>query len=96
MADADHASSPSPPAFETTYRRARRALWRQGPDRILTRLVGGEALELLGVSALVWVALDTPRTGNQLTDELAEFTDSPTIDPVLADMIARRLVEVGT
>jgi hypothetical protein len=86
MADADHASSPAPAAFETTYRRAPRALWRQGPDRILTRLVG--------VSALVWVALDGPRRGNHLTDELAEFTDSPTIDRALADMIVRRLVEV--
>ena len=76
------------------YARAGRVVWRQGPDRVLVRSVGGDALDLLGIAAMVWVALDSPRTVAGLTDELAEFVaDASGVEATLQDLLARGFVE---
>ncbi len=76
------------------YARAQRVLWRQGPDRVLVRRVSGEALDLLGMAAMVWVALDSPRTVAGLIDELAEFVANTSgVEATLHDLLARGLVE---
>lgn len=55
------------------YARVERAVWRQGPDRVLVARLDGDDTELLGAAALVWLALDEPRAATELVDELAEF-----------------------
>ncbi len=80
---------------QAAYARARRVLWRQGPDRVLVRRVGGEAFDLLGAAAVLWVALDVPRSLAELTDELAELVPNVSgLEATLHDLVVRGLVEV--
>ena len=79
------------------YVRAQRVVWRQGPDRVLVRQIGGEALDLLGMAAMLWVALDAPRTLTGLIDELAEFVaDMSGVESTLHDLLERGLVVVAS
>jgi DNA-binding transcriptional ArsR family regulator len=48
-------------------------VWRLAPDRVLVRVVGGRidgARDLLGGAVLVWLALDEPRTVDDLSAQL--------------------------
>lgn len=90
---ADHPSGAMPDEFV----RCPQVLWRQGPDRVLVRRVSGEALDLLGAAALVWVALDGRRTAAQLLDELGEFgLDAATVHSTLALLVQRGLLETAS
>lgn len=55
------------------FMRATDVLWRLGGDRVVARRIGGDGIDLLGPTALVWIALDSPRASNELCDDLAEF-----------------------
>lgn len=80
---------------ESAYARVRRVLWRQGPDRVLVRRAGGEAFDLLGLAAMVWVALDAPSSLAELTEELAELVPNVSgLEATLHDLVVRGLVEV--
>lgn len=62
-------------AIPEAFARVPDALWRVGPDAVLVRRVTdhlGEALDLAGGAALVWLALDEPRT----VDSLASVLDA--------------------
>lgn len=56
-----------------TYERVARVVWRQGADRVLVARLDGDSAELVGAAALLWLALDEPRTLDMLAAELAEF-----------------------
>lgn len=78
------------------WRRADDVLWRIGPDRVLVRRVGGDGLDLIGTTALVWVALELPRAISELHVELADVVASAgEIDRALAAMAAQFLVVGG-
>jgi hypothetical protein len=58
------------------FARAENVAWRVGPDRVLVRRVGAGdsgAADLLGASAMVWIALDEPRATDELVAELRAF-----------------------
>lgn len=89
---ADH---PADPASQR-YERCSHVVWRQGPDRVLVRRIGGEAFDLLGATALVWVALDDQRTVLQLIDELRDFgLDAAALRAALDDLVERGLLETS-
>ena len=56
------------------YARAPHVLWRLAPDRVIVRHVGERtpdaAAELTGSAAVLWLALQTPRSADQLCAEL--------------------------
>ncbi len=56
------------------YARAARVLWRLAPDRVIVRRVGDRtadaAAELTGSAAVLWLALQSPRSEAQLCAEL--------------------------
>ena len=55
------------------YERVTRVVWRQGADRVLVARLDGDSADLVGAAALLWLALDEPRTIDVLAAELAEF-----------------------
>lgn len=64
-------------ADDSRFVRLVEAVWRLAPDRVLVRRVwpkGDEdhAADLLGVAALIWVALDEPATMVELADRLTD------------------------
>lgn len=64
-------------AEEQRYWRLIETVWRLAPDRVLVRRVWpkegeDEAADLLGVAALIWVALDEPATVAELDDRLTD------------------------
>ena len=56
-----------------TFSRSGRALWRQLDDRVIAVLRGSAGQDLLGAAAMIWIALDEPRTLDALAEQLAEF-----------------------
>lgn len=81
-----------------TYARAGDVVWRIGPDRVLVRKVGHEGLDLVGAAAMIWLALDEPRTLDAIDAELADAIAGSTGDVVdvegtLAPLVAGGLVE---
>ncbi len=69
-------------------------LWRSTPDRVLVRRVGHEGLDLLGVAAMVWLALDTPRTMIELESEIESlFDESVDVGATVEALVAEDLVE---
>ena len=58
------------------YTRATGVVWRVGPDRVLLHRSGVEpdaaAIELTGLVAYAWIALDEPATIAQIVDRLNE------------------------
>ena len=78
-------------------------VWRLVPDRVLLRRVGDgppqgdrgldDAADLMGVAALVWVALDEPASATQIAERL----DAEGLARPLAEIaeVARQLVEAG-
>ena len=80
----------------TEYSRGPQVVWRQGPDRVLVRRLGGEALDLMGAAAMVWLALDSRQTMAQLADELSGFgVDSSVVASTLDDLVGRGLLETA-
>ncbi len=59
------------------HQRAAQADWRVGNGCVRVMPVVGEAVELTGVSAVVWAVLDLPRT------EAEVFAEALQIDPLL-------------
>ena len=77
----------------TTYTRSPAVLWRVGPDRVLVRRTGHDGLDLVGIAAMIWIALDRPRTPTDLQSELSELSDEPIdLDATLASMVASGLI----
>jgi hypothetical protein len=71
------------------YTRHRQVLWRLGPDRVLVRhpwpAEGREqAADLLGLAAMIWIALDEPATLDEIEQRLAEARDPGDPAPALA------------
>ena len=90
---ADHLSE----ATSEGYVRCPQVVWRLGPDRVVVRRIGGEALDLLGAAAVVWVGLDGPRTVAQLLDELGEFgLDAAALQAALGGLVQHGLLEPTT
>lgn len=71
------------------FARASDVLWRLGGDRVVARRIGGESVDLLGPTALVWMALDSPRASTELRHELAEFGLGPEVIEVAIDELLR-------
>ena len=80
--------------FDATYARASDVLWRSAPDRMLVRRVGHEGLDLFGLAAMVWLALDTPRTITELEREIESlFDESVHVGETVEALVAVDLVE---
>ena len=47
-------------------------LWRMVDDRVLVRAVGGSPFDLVGTSAMVWIALDSPAAVVEVQERIAE------------------------
>ena len=74
----------------TTYTRATNVLWRNAPDRVLVRRIGHDGVDLIGLAAIIWIALDTPTTLLDLQSELSALLDDPidvvgTLEALVAD-----------
>lgn len=50
-------------------------VWRTGRDRILARRRGGRTLDVNGAGALVWLALDLPRSCDELHHAIVELAE---------------------
>lgn len=84
----------------TRYARATGVLWRLADDRVLVRRAGDPATAmeavLHGATAVVWLALDGPRSEDELCTELAAAgSTAPGSDvaAALAILCDHRLVE---
>ena len=79
-----------------TWEREQNVVWRLGPDRVLVRRISGDGLDLVGAAALVWIALDSPRTRAALVDEIssvsADLASAEALDAVLRELLERQLV----
>ena len=79
------------------WARAPRVLWRLAPDRVLVRPVGGDGLDLTGMAALVWMAVDEPHRLDDLAQELAGIDPTVTeesLTKVLTQLASCDLVRV--
>ena len=70
-----------------TYARASDVLWRLAHDRVLVRRIGHDGRDLVGLAAMIWLALDEPRTLHDLEEQLGDVVDEPidiagTLDPL--------------
>lgn len=80
-----------------TYQRARGMVWRVTADRVLTRRSGSSAatadVELRGAVALIWLALDTPATIEEVRSRLVEAgLDVGPIEDELATLVESEIV----
>ena len=81
------------------YTRQVQVLWRVAPDRVLVRRPWpkegqDEAADLLGMAALVWIALDEPGSVAEILERLDEARDDsdPGHDPnVVRDTVDQLL-----
>lgn len=84
---------------EERFARQVEVVWRLAPDRVLVRRPWpepdqDEAADLLGVAALIWVALDEPGTADDVIDRIGEALDeTPPADDVAATLTS--LLESG-
>lgn len=74
------------------WEREPNVVWRLGPDRVLVRRVGGDGLDLVGSAAMVWVALDGPRTRADLVDEISSVS-AAAAEPEALNAALRELLE---
>ena len=83
-------------ASNAKFLREPNVVWRLGPDRVLVRRIGSEGLDLVGPAALVWIALDSPRTRSGLVDEISSAlcaaTDIADLEAALSVLVDRGLV----
>ncbi|TPW15168.1 MAG: hypothetical protein FD127_945 [Acidimicrobiaceae bacterium] len=65
-------------------------LWRLGPGQVVVRRVGYPGLDLAGLAAMVWLALDEPSTASEIADVVAglEGTDVAAIVAAVEELIA--------
>jgi hypothetical protein len=80
---------------QPVYARSADVLWRVGPDRVLVRPPGRGGRDLLGVAAMVWLALDEPRSLSQVEGEISELLDE-TVDVIgtVDALVGERLISV--
>lgn len=75
------------------WNRADGVTWRLLGQRVLCTRHMGPSADLTGAAALVWVALDEPRTRDALVQDLAEFgAAAADIDDALRMLAEARLV----
>lgn len=58
---------------KTVYARSPDVVWRLGPDRVLVRRVSapdGQAQDLEGAAALIWISLDEPGTASDVIERI--------------------------
>ena len=86
----------------TVYARQVEALWRLAPDRVLVRRPWpkdgqDDAADLLGMAALVWIALDEPGSVAEIERRLLEARrrDEPELDLDLLGDTVQQLVAAG-
>jgi hypothetical protein len=88
---------PDPTITDPTITRAGGVVWRVAADRVLVRWVGGRgdgaSSELLGAAAVVWAALDEPRTSGTLAASLD--ADEATIGAAVDALSTAGLIVVG-
>ena len=78
----------------TQFARCRDVLWRMGGDRVVVRRLCADGLDLIGAAAMLWAALDQPRSLQDLCAELDEFAVTPdVVATTLNDLISQGLVE---
>lgn len=83
-----------------TFRRASDAVWRQSHDGVLVLAAPDhDVVSLTGAAAALWQLLDVPRTVDEAARALAEaYSGAPQqiaadLDPLLADLVARGVVD---
>lgn len=71
-------------------RRGDDVLWRLGPGQVVVRRIGDAGLDLTGLAAIVWLALDEPRAASEIADVVAglEGTDVAAIVAAVDELIA--------
>ena len=78
------------------WEREENVVWRLGPDRVMVRRIGGDGLDLVGAAAMVWIALDLPRTRAGLVNEIAAASaaaaEPEALDGALCELVERKLV----
>lgn len=87
----------------TVYARQVEVLWRLAADRVLVRRPWPkngqvDAADLLGMAALVWLALDEPCTMREIGKRLADAhgtSGQPELDLDLLGGTVERLLETG-
>jgi Coenzyme PQQ synthesis protein D (PqqD) len=62
-------------SIDDRVRRRDDVLWRLGRDQVVVRRVGADGLDLSGAAAMVWVALDEPRSIAELAGEVGSLLD---------------------
>ena len=78
-------------------RRATDVLWRAAPDRVMVRTVDNDGAELFGVAAVVWMALDEPKSISELEHEITPLRDEPVdVRGAVDALAAEHLVETTT
>ena len=92
-------ADPSTDDTAATWEREPNVVWRLGPDRVLVRRVGGDGLDLVGAAALVWIALDAPRTRADLIAELSSVSaaaaEPSELDAAVSELLQHQLVRVS-
>lgn len=77
------------------FQRSPSVVWRLATDRLLVRRADGTepvAEDLLGAAALVWVAVDEPRTSDDVAREVG--IDPETVRASLDVLLAHRWIEL--
>lgn len=84
------------------YTRASDVLWRTAEDHVvLLPLRHGELCRLTGSGSVLWTALSTPRTVDELIDEIGRLCGvaaaelRPDIESALTSLASVAAVEVG-
>jgi hypothetical protein len=77
------------------YQRRDDVLWRSGADRVVARRIGAPGVDLLGATALVWVALDDRRSHSELVGDLGELgVGADVLDAALDELRHHMLIMV--
>lgn len=77
-------------------RRGDDVLWRLGPGQVVVRRIGDAGLDLTGLAAMVWLALEEPLTVDEIADVVAGLGGAgvaaivAAVDELIAAGIVRR------
>jgi hypothetical protein len=82
------------------YARTVDVVWRSGPDRVLLHRIGwsseSKAIELTGLVAFIWLAVDEPATFDELVERLVDAEiHTGVIKPDAFRADVHRLVSAG-